>query len=283
MTILIDLEDRWGSPCSTCLDIDSAMESIREILKRNRVRAVFNTCGKIMEEKPSLIQELCSEGHEIAAHGWAHEKFLALSRNEFAKVLLRTEMAFERAVGEKLLGMRPPSLMAIPDFGVEVRQPIRAVLRQISQRGYIWISYRKIVFTEEWKNYLSTNQSATELSRLRRALLSAKVVFNEKTFRRAPRVRQNMLDIPLTTSMDCDILGLPAPADPTSQEQISAYLDILERQIARSGTYSNLNFHEWIIGNSNRPFMLQRILDSVNKNPKCTWVLPSEIAKVVHL
>ncbi len=282
VTIFFDLEGTWGSGFPSNLVLERALNVITKTLKRFEIRAVFNTCGKVMEERPDLVWKLYSDGHEIASHGWAHENFLTLSIQQLDKVLSKTEMTFEDLTGDKILGIRPPFLLSKANCDSAVSQPIRAILKQISNRGYRWISYRKIVFMEEWMTFLRSNQATARLTGLRRKLLSMKVRLSERSFQRTPKSRRRLLDIPLTSSMDCDILGMLLPTNSTSKEEMDTLLTSLELQFKRSGTHFNLNFHPWLLGSSNRPVVLQRIVEFINRTSECEWILASDIVRQVH-
>ncbi len=280
VTIFFDLEGRWGSPFSGSSNLDDTIGFITEALEQFGVPAVFNVCGKIIEERPGLIQKLCSDGHEIASHAYAHENILYLSPKELDYILSKTERAFEDAVGGRISGIRPPNLMSRTGDSSSAPRAINEILKQISDREYKWISFRKIVFPEEFAASLRFTKTYDQLGRFRRRLLSAKVSLDDKVFSRTPKLRGNMLDIPLTSSMDCDILGIPAPNQPSENERVETFIWSIQQQFLRSGPYFNLNFHPWVIGNSNRQSILIRTLEFIERTSKCHWVLPREIVRM---
>ena len=56
-TIFFDFEGKWGMPFKANYDLRKTMLNILKILKRYHIRAVFNTCGKILEVYPNIIKK----------------------------------------------------------------------------------------------------------------------------------------------------------------------------------------------------------------------------------
>ena len=95
---------------------------------------------------------------------------------------------------------------------------------------------------------------------------------------RTPFKRGNLTEIPVLSPLDCDFLGDQiVPSEPTPQDQIEHMVQSLCREFDEAGSFFNLNFHDWIIGTSNRLEVLDRVLDYINSRPNATWVLPREL------
>lgn len=80
-----------------------------ELLDRYQLPATFFTPAKVMEEHPALLQEVHGAGHEIGHHGYAHERFVDLTREEQKSIILRSQDIFQEIIGEKAVGYRTPS------------------------------------------------------------------------------------------------------------------------------------------------------------------------------
>jgi hypothetical protein len=48
-----------------------------------RQRATFFVVGETAQNHRKLIQEIVAEGHEVAAHGWRHERVDQMDRQQF--------------------------------------------------------------------------------------------------------------------------------------------------------------------------------------------------------
>ncbi len=73
------------------------------------VKATFFTLGWVAERQPALIRRIVAEGHELASHGWRHERVSALSPAAFRADLRRTRATLEDIAGVAVRGYRAPS------------------------------------------------------------------------------------------------------------------------------------------------------------------------------
>lgn len=80
-----------------------------ELLERYQLPATFFVPAKVMEDYPNLLREIDQAGHEIGHHGYAHERFVDLTREEQKAIILRSQEIFERTIGKKAIGYRTPS------------------------------------------------------------------------------------------------------------------------------------------------------------------------------
>jgi len=72
-----------------------------------RLRATFCFEALNCEIYPDAVLEVSRRGHEVAAHGWRHERWDALSPEREADTLARSRRAFA-ALGLAAEGFRPP-------------------------------------------------------------------------------------------------------------------------------------------------------------------------------
>jgi peptidoglycan/xylan/chitin deacetylase (PgdA/CDA1 family) len=70
------------------------------------IRATFFTPGHTADTWPETAREIAAAGHELAAHGYAHEDFEQLSLDQGRDVCRRAADAIGRAVGQRPRGMR---------------------------------------------------------------------------------------------------------------------------------------------------------------------------------
>ena len=81
------------------------------------VRATFFTLGWVAARQPALMQRIVAAGHEIASHGWDHQRVFTMTAEEFRADLRRARAALEDAGGVAVTGYRAPS------FSIDPRTP----------------------------------------------------------------------------------------------------------------------------------------------------------------
>lgn len=80
------------------------LDALRGLLRRHGIRATFAVPGYVAALYPETIRALHDEGHEIAAHGLAHEDVSVLDRDEELDRLRRTTSHIADATGERPSG-----------------------------------------------------------------------------------------------------------------------------------------------------------------------------------
>ncbi len=82
---------------------------ILEVLGNHGVKATFFVPGWVAETYPQAVSRIAGEGHEVAAHGYLHEKLDMLSsRIAEEAVFQRSEEALAKVTGAKPKGFRAP-------------------------------------------------------------------------------------------------------------------------------------------------------------------------------
>ena len=96
------------------------------------VKGTFFTLGWVAERHPGLIRRIVDAGHEIASHGWDHDRVFTLSPDEFRADLRRAHRAIMKAGGVAPTGYRAPS------FSIDKRTPWAH--RILAEEGYAYSS-----------------------------------------------------------------------------------------------------------------------------------------------
>ena len=96
------------------------------------VKGTFFTLGWVAERHPVLMRRIAAEGHEIASHGWDHERVFRLGAEGFAQDIARARKAIEDASGTAVLGYRAPS------FSNDARTPW--AFEVLAEQGYAYSS-----------------------------------------------------------------------------------------------------------------------------------------------
>ncbi|MCP4748487.1 MAG: DUF3473 domain-containing protein [Desulfobacteraceae bacterium] len=63
---------------------------ILDLLKKYHVQATFFILGWVARRNPDLVREIASQGHEIASHGYNHQRVYTLDEKQFENDLLRS-------------------------------------------------------------------------------------------------------------------------------------------------------------------------------------------------
>ena len=100
-------------PCSQHLTFERQMsisvegaERILDLLSRHQVAATFFCTANFAVHAPQLIERMVNEGHEVASHGYFH--------NRFEPVHLRqSREALEKLAGHPVTGFRMPNMGAV--------------------------------------------------------------------------------------------------------------------------------------------------------------------------
>jgi polysaccharide deacetylase family protein (PEP-CTERM system associated) len=82
-------------------------------LERRRIRATFFILGHLARDYPSLIRAIHLAGHEIASHGWDHQRLHGLTPDAFREDVRRSKEALEDLTGEPVLGYRAPTFSIV--------------------------------------------------------------------------------------------------------------------------------------------------------------------------
>jgi len=89
--------------------VERNMDRILAMLSRNQVRATFFTLGWIAERYPQLIRHIVEQGHELASHGYGHERASDLTESAFVQDITRAKALLEDLGGVEVRGYRAPS------------------------------------------------------------------------------------------------------------------------------------------------------------------------------
>jgi polysaccharide deacetylase family protein (PEP-CTERM system associated) len=103
----------------TSLDdrVERNCERILEMFAAADVHATFFTLGWVAQRHGGLMRRIVDAGHELASHGWDHERVFRFDRDSFAADLERSKKVLEDASGTAITGYRAPS------FSIDQRTP----------------------------------------------------------------------------------------------------------------------------------------------------------------
>lgn len=98
--------DSWDSrPCR----VERNVDRILAMFDAHKVHATFFTLGWIGQRYPRLVKSIVEAGHELASHGYGHERVTQMSPQAFRDDLLRSKQLLEDIGGVPVRGYRAPS------------------------------------------------------------------------------------------------------------------------------------------------------------------------------
>ena len=89
--------------------VERNVTRILEILSRRQVKATFFTLGWIAERYPRLIRQIAEQGHEVASHGYGHERASDQTEAAFFADVQLAKVILEDLSGAEVKGYRAPS------------------------------------------------------------------------------------------------------------------------------------------------------------------------------
>jgi len=92
---------------------ENPIKSIRRMMnicEQNNARFTFFIVGISAEENPSFVQEMIDRGHEVACHGFFHNRFDFLTKEEIEIDLTKCQETFWKHFKYEIKGFRAPYL-----------------------------------------------------------------------------------------------------------------------------------------------------------------------------
>jgi polysaccharide deacetylase family protein (PEP-CTERM system associated) len=80
-----------------------------ELLDTHHTQATFFVLGWIAERHPALIRDIGIQGHEVASHGYAHQRVYTQTPAQFREETRRSKRLLENITGRSVLGYRAAS------------------------------------------------------------------------------------------------------------------------------------------------------------------------------
>ncbi|NMP33069.1 DUF3473 domain-containing protein [Thalassotalea sp. M1531] len=97
-----------------------------ELFEQHNAKCTFFVLGWVAETCPNLIQDIVKQGHELASHGYNHQRALTMTPEQFRDDVLKSKDLLETAGSTEIIGYRAPS------FSVnESNQWVYQILRDI--------------------------------------------------------------------------------------------------------------------------------------------------------
>lgn len=198
--------------------VERNVDRILSMLDLHQTQATFFTLGWIAERYPQLIRRIADQGHEVASHGYGHQRVTDLDEADFSVDIERAKHLLEDVCGSAVTGYRAPS------FSVGTTN--LWAFDSLARAGY---RYSSSIYPIQHDHYGMPDAP-----------------------RFAHRVNDTLMEIPITTLR---LFGRNLPASGGGYFRLLPYAVsrwMLRQVHARDGESAIFYFHPWEI-DSNQP------------------------------
>ena len=112
--------------------VERNTDAVLELFDEAGVKATFFTLGWVGERYSALMRRVDEAGHEIASHGYGHDRVFNFTPQQFADDIAKTRKILEDATGHVVTGYRAPS------FSIDQRTPWAHEI--LAEQGYAYSS-----------------------------------------------------------------------------------------------------------------------------------------------
>jgi polysaccharide deacetylase family protein (PEP-CTERM system associated) len=105
--------DEWLSRPSR---VGNSIDELLTTLERHDARATFFVLGWIGQYHPEVVRAIAAAGHEIASHGFWHDRVTTLDPAAFRVDLRKSKQVLEDVCGTEVVGYRAPNFSIIPGY-----------------------------------------------------------------------------------------------------------------------------------------------------------------------
>ena len=89
--------------------VERNIDAILQMLDQHHTKATFFTLGWVAERYPQLVHDIVAQGHELASHGYAHQRASDQAPDIFFEDVHRAKNMLEDLSGQAVIGYRAPS------------------------------------------------------------------------------------------------------------------------------------------------------------------------------
>jgi len=91
------------------LRVEKNTYRLLELFEKHGVKSTFFTLGWVAEQCPNLIKAIVDQGHELASHGFAHQRITEMTQDDFVTDVIKSKNILEQLSGTEIIGYRAPS------------------------------------------------------------------------------------------------------------------------------------------------------------------------------
>jgi polysaccharide deacetylase family protein (PEP-CTERM system associated) len=112
--------------------VEANTDAVLALFEAGGVKATFFTLGWVAKRYPALMRRVAEAGHEVASHGWDHQRVFTMGPEQFRADIARAREVLEDATGQQVRGYRAPS------FSIDKRTPWAHEV--LAEAGYTYSS-----------------------------------------------------------------------------------------------------------------------------------------------
>ena len=112
--------------------VERNTDAVLDLFAQADVKATFFTLGWVAERYPALMRRIADAGHEVASHGYDHERVFTFTPEAFRADLRKARAILEDTSGQAVTGYRAPS------FSIDPRTPWAHTI--LAEEGYRYSS-----------------------------------------------------------------------------------------------------------------------------------------------
>ena len=91
------------------LRVEANTYRLLELFEKKQAKCTFFTLGWVAERCPNLIKAIVDQGHELASHGFAHQRATEMTPEQFLADVSKSKQILEDTSGQAIIGYRAPS------------------------------------------------------------------------------------------------------------------------------------------------------------------------------
>ena len=108
--------------------VERNTDAVLALFDEAGIKGTFFTLGWVAERYPALLRRIVGAGHEIASHGYGHDRVFTFTPEQFAADLQHSRKLIEDAAGMAVTGLSRPELLYRPAHALGARDFGRAGL-----------------------------------------------------------------------------------------------------------------------------------------------------------
>jgi polysaccharide deacetylase family protein (PEP-CTERM system associated) len=112
--------------------VGDSTRRILDLFALKNVKATFFVLGWVARKDPELVKRIVSDGHELASHGFWHQKAFTQSSMDFLQDITESKALLEDVGGVEVKGYRAPS------FSIDKRN--EWAFDSLKEAGYVYSS-----------------------------------------------------------------------------------------------------------------------------------------------
>lgn len=88
-----------------------AVESTLKLLalfEKHNIKSTFFVLGWLAERHPNIVRDIDALGHEVASHGYGHDRVCQMTKKSFEHDVKRSKEVIENIIGKPITGYRAP-------------------------------------------------------------------------------------------------------------------------------------------------------------------------------